>query len=432
MRKMLFVLAAIFTIMNLNANAQPEIKKVLNLNECIEIALKKNFDIRNNDVQITTANADLKNAFGQYLPSIGFDITYNKTFKDNIPNSSLYNMGLGANWTIFDGFSREANYARAQEQMNAISFNNKFSLQTVRIFVMQRYIDVIRKAQIVKIRSENLELGKKELERIQAMYDVGTIPVSTLYSQEADLGNREFDLVNSENDFNLAKSYLLTVMGLNPVLDVEFTETSFPTQVDGNEIGRFRQQSGTIQMAINKAIENRPDLKAADANINSSIENKKYAASSYLPSLYANGGWSWQNTEMTQFQEYGGSYIGLNLKVPIFTGFSSDLQVQNAELRLKQTEIEKMKLEQQITQDVHNSFLKLTAAEKSLEISNKTIRSAERNYESYKERFQVGASNITDLTQANTLFITAQINKIRAVYDYLQAQKELLFAIGEL
>ncbi len=432
MRKIVFVLIAVIILFNINLNAQPEIKKVMNLNECIEIALQRNFDIQTNDMQIKSANADLTNAFGQYLPSFGFDMGYSKTFKDNIPNSTNYNMGLGANWTIFDGFAREANYARAQEQMNVVKLNNQFSVETVRLFVIQRYIDVIRKSQIVKIRKENLELGKKELERIQAMYEVGTIPISTLYSQEADLGNREFELVNSENDFNLSKSYLLTVMGLSPVLEVEFVETSIPSEVNDIDINNFRQQSGTIQSAIKKAVDNRADLKAVDANIISSKENVRYASSSYMPSLSANGGWSWANTEFTQFQDYGGSYIGLNLKVPLFTGFSTDLQVQNAKLRLMQTEIEKKKLEQEITQDIHNAYLKLAAAEKSLEISNKTIRSAEKNYESYKERFQVGSSNITDLTQANTLFITAQINRIRAVYDYLQAQKELLFAIGEL
>ena len=73
--------------------AQSEIKKVLNLNECIEIALQRNYDIQINEAKIAAAGAGLTNAFGQYLPTMGFDMSYNKTFKDNI--KSNYSMGLG-------------------------------------------------------------------------------------------------------------------------------------------------------------------------------------------------------------------------------------------------------------------------------------------------------------------------------------------------
>ncbi len=75
--------------------------------------------------------------------------------------------------------------------------------------------------------------------------------------------------------------------------------------------------------------------------------------------------------------------------------------------------------------------MNLDAAEKQLDISNRALKSAQESYDSFNERFKVGASGITDYLTANNQLITAQINRINAVYGYLLAQKEILFAIGK-
>ena len=54
------------------------------------------------------------------------------------------------------------------------------------------------------------------------------------------------------------------------------------------------------------------------------------------------------------------------------------------------------------------------------------------NYQIYNERFNIGSSNINEYYDANTRYITAQINRINAIYSYYLAQKEVQFAIGKL
>ena len=77
-------------------------------------------------------------------------------------------------------------------------------------------------------------------------------------------------------------------------------------------------------------------------------------------------------------------------------------------------------------------MLNLESAEKQLDLTINTQKSAELNYESFSEKLKVGTASITDYQNANNQLITARINRVNAIYTYFQAQKEVLYAIGKL
>ncbi|MER3329569.1 MAG: TolC family protein, partial [Candidatus Kapaibacterium sp.] len=92
----------------------------LTLDECINIALEKNFDLLISKERIDVAEAGLRSSFGEYLPTISANIGYNRqlnnlsqslVFGDRViesnQNPNRYNASTGARLTLFDGFSRE-------------------------------------------------------------------------------------------------------------------------------------------------------------------------------------------------------------------------------------------------------------------------------------------------------------------------------------
>jgi outer membrane protein len=285
---------------------------------------------------------------------------------------------------------------------------------------------------LVKIRRENFNQGKKELERIQAQYEAGFIPVNVVYSQEAELGNREVDIVQAENQLNISKTNLLATMGLNPDVDVEFIESSIPTDILNNDIDDFRRKTGSIQAAMKLAVDNRSDYKASEANLEAAKSQITIATAGYMPQLSAVGGWRWTYFELGSFSELGRSYAGLNLAIPVFDNFRTNLQIQNAQLIVNQAEVQKQRVELGIRQSVQNALLNLETSEKQLEISERALKASEKNFEVTTERFRQGNANITDYTIANTQYITSQINRITAVYNYIASQREIEYATGNL
>lgn len=425
--------------------AQQEGRKTYTLQECLDIATIKNFDVILSEAQVQASGADITQAFGAYLPSIDFNMGYQRILNPdgqqsvNVggviiqtpgTNPNSFSMNAGAGISIFDGFSREANYSRAQNQLSSNQLNLEQTIQAVRFNVYLQYVDVIRNTQLVKIRRENFNQGKKELERSQAQYEAGFIPVNVVYSQEAELGNREVEIVDAENRLNVSKTTLLATMGLNPDLNAEFLESSLPTNMIENDIERFRRKTGTLQSAMQIALENRNDYKASELSLEASKSQVTMANAGYMPSVSASGGWRWNHFEFDKFSEMGRAFAGLNLSVPIFDNFRTNLQIENAKLQVAQAEIQKQRIELNIKQAVQNAILNLDAAEKQMEISARALRASEKNFEVTSERFRQGAANITDYTLANMQYITSQINRITAVYGYISAQREVEFATG--
>ncbi|MBI5325924.1 MAG: TolC family protein [Ignavibacteriae bacterium] len=443
--KLIFVSYLLFVILtNYSFSQLKSEQKVFTLEQCLEIALNNNYEVQAANAQVVAANADITNAFGKFLPSINFDAGYNRqlnmkgiTWVDSYgnvhgSNPNSYNMSAIASYAIFNGFSRTANYSRAQDAYDASYANSRYISQKIKLNVYRQFIDIVKKAQILKTRQENLELGKKELERIQAQYDAGVIPIANVYSQEAELGNREYELTISENDLNVSKVKLLNIMGIRTDNEADFLESSIKTNTNDNDITNFRTSIGSINSSINQAFKLRQDYISLQSELSANKSNLTISKSGYYPSISASGGWSWSNTTLDNFSELGRSYIGLNFSVPIFDNFNTSYRSETAFYQLKQKEIEKYQLEQSIRTDVQTCYMNLDAAEKQLEITKRALRAAEQNFESFKERFRIGSSNITDYLTANNQLITSQINRINSIYNYLQAQKEIMFAIGKL
>jgi len=413
------------------------------LDDCLKVAAQQNFDVQLANAQIQAAAADVQGGFGQFLPSINFNMGYSRRLnvegggQVNIPGgfsspANYYSMNLGAQYILFNGFSREANYSRAQSNLTSLELATQSVSQRTKLTIWQQFIAILKNGQIVKARRENLELGMNELRRAKARQEAGVTAIATVYAQEADNGSRELDLVQSENQMNLAKAALLTTMGLNPAINADFLESSLSNDVSDKDIAGFRLEIGSMDAAISRAIGKRPDYAAGKSRIQAAESSLEASRSGLYPTLSANGGWSWANSQFNDFNQFGSSSVGLNLRVPIFENFQTNVQSEAAVLQVKQRQVEQLQTEQTIKSQIQAAFLTLSAAEKQLEITARTIKSAEQNFNSAKERFAVGAASVTDYLTANTQLITSKINRISAVYNYFESQSQMRYALGDL
>lgn len=417
------------------------------LEQTLRLAEQNNLDIRNAETNLQTAKAGVTRAFGSFLPSVSFDMGYNRRLNSDpttiningqiIPNPNptppnSYSMSLGANLPLFNGFAREANYSQAEANLTATDNSIQHERRRVLHSVRKQYLNILLSDQVVNIRHEDLVLAQKELERITAQYEVGRVPIANVYAQEADMGSKELALVQAENDVNLSKSIILTTLGMNPGEKASFLSTGIPDSITTADMAQFRSEIGNFQAALNKAYDNRLDYRATQYRIEAAESNITVSRSGYFPSLMASGGWNWGHTELSNFGEFGRTAVGLRLSIPIFENFQTNYQMESAQVALDQQEIAKRQLEQAIASEVQQALFTLDAAEKQLEITVRALKSAEQNFNSASERFRVGAANILDYTTANTQYTNARINRATAVYNYIAARYQVEYATGVL
>ena len=442
--KRLFTLLLILLIPSF-LSAQDKGQLEFTLDDCLEIALTKNKDLRMEQLNVESASASVTSAFGDFLPSVYVSANYSRVIREQpyvyyqgqlFPTSTneknSYSINAGASLNIFNGFARESNYSGAQSNYKSNLLSSQHIEKVTTYQVYDLFIDVIRKKRILDIRKEDIASGIKELERIQAQHEAGMIPIGIVYSQETDVGNREYSLVVAENDYDIAKTNLLITMGMSPDLDAKFLDNDLPDDVDNAEVERFNKEYSLSDGLIKEAFANRLDHQSRMAYLDYAEENVDIAQSSYYPTIDLGLNWRWGNYELNNFSELSGLNLGINFSYFIFNNFNTTEAVQKAKVGYEQTLIGKEKLDQTIRQNVLMSFYNLDAAEKQLDITQKALRAAEMNNRSFEERFKVGTASITDKIVANTQYLQAQINRINAIYSYFLAQKQVLFSIGKL
>ncbi|MCU0426027.1 MAG: TolC family protein [Candidatus Kapabacteria bacterium] len=418
--------------------------RVYTLEECLKIAAGDNLEVQNAIASSLDAAARKRSAFAGYLPNASISLGYSRTLNtvtgfnlggqvQEIPitNQNLFFASGNIGYTIFDGFARENNNAAALSSQTAADNTLNQTRRRILNTVRSQYITVLRAKQTLRIRREDFEVGKKQVERLRAQYEAGVIAVAPVLTQEADVANRELAIVQAENDLELAKGTLLTTLGMNPSVNADFADIQIPATISENDIKAFRNAIGDLGTAAETATNKRLDIVAAQSSVEAAQSSVKAAQASWLPTLSAGYQYNWNGNALSGF-EYGRQGLGLSLDYTIFNGFQRDVSIQRAQIVEQQAMIQKRQAEQRINADVQNAFIQLTAAEKSLDITARAIKAAQQNFDAAEERFKVGAANILDYTTANGNLATAKINRANAIYNYIAAQYQMRFALGLL
>jgi outer membrane protein len=123
---------------------------------------------------------------------------------------------------------------------------------------------------------------------------------------------------------------------------------------------------------------------------------------------------------------------GVNLSVPLFTGFRIDAQVQEARLRQKAAEKQAEDLSDTIARDVRIAVLNAQTAFRRIAVADQFRQQTAQALALAQTRYKLGLSSIVELSQAQLQSTQAAVAAVNARYDYLLALRSLDYARGQL
>jgi outer membrane protein len=122
---------------------------------------------------------------------------------------------------------------------------------------------------------------------------------------------------------------------------------------------------------------------------------------------------------------------GLVLRVPIFDRLQNRIEIQQQEIDIESNRIRLQQEEQEIRADIAKSMNNLRSAERALDASARALRSAEESLRLAEERLRVGAGIQVDVVVAQAQVETARTNRVNAIYNYVLAQKQIEYTLGQ-
>jgi outer membrane protein len=433
---MQFALTAILLFL-ISSLAVPQ--QYLSLDEAMRIALNRNTAIQKTVNNLTTYESDVKTSYGNFLPTLGVSSSFDwrRSERDfETPAGEIqfsgetrtYSAGAGTNWVLFDGLANFASLSQSKANLQSAQLSFERLKQDIVFSTISRYYDIIYLRQLLRVRQEDVLWNQKNLETITERNRLGAVTLADVYAQQVRVGNAEVEVIRTRNSMETAISNMLYFLGL----DV-FENYEFPDSLVDNlspEIDEPFIETTNLSELVSQALSNRADYKSARLLLESAERGITIARSGHFPRL-TNSMNIFAGADNPGDIFKGRTYsLGLTLSIPIFSGFAVENRVQYAEVLTDNRKIDLNDLEREIKLNIQKAYLDLQAAEKSLEVSRRSVTAAEENRKIEAEKYNLGAGTLLNVLIANSDYITAQTHFINAQFQFIVISKQLRYYLG--
>ena len=436
-------------------------QQTLSLQECRDLAVKNNKELRIAEEKIRMADYEKKAALTKYFPQISANGAYMWNQKDlnlldmgqlssslasslgglaqlpvvqqtvgainDLQHLDIQNVWVGnvalVQPVFMGGKIVTYNQITAYAKELAMSMNDQ-KLQDLLYKTDETYWQVVSLVNKKKLADAYVELLRKTDEDMAALIAEGVATQADGLSVKVKLNEAEMAQTKVNNGLALSRMLLAQLCGL-PLTD---TLTLADEQLDN-----FPVEERTTSVDVNQAFMNRNELKSLDLASKIYKKKERIVLADLLPTVAFSANYFVTNPNLFNGfkNDFAGMFnLGVIVRVPI-TGWWEGSYKRNAaraETRIRQLEWEdaREKIELQVNQSVY----KVNEASKKLAASNRNMENAEENLRSANLGFEEGVIPALNLMAAQTAWFSARSTLIDAQIDMKLTQVYLNKALG--
>jgi len=438
MKKLIAAFLSLLLFAALGTEARAQEKLVLTLDKSISLALSENPNYLATQQGVDAAQAQVRYAAAQFFPvldAVGLQNLDKKVMVLDFPSlipggrsqripldfTKIYQLSLNFQFPLYTGGRLTSGYKQAKYNLLASEEGVRQTGQETVFAVKRSFYTYLLTKELVRVTEETLGLAEKLLQNVKNMSEVGMASRLDLLRAEVRVSNLKPPVIQARNSVSVAELGLKTILGLDLAQPVEIVgELSYqPLEVN-------------LQESLSKAMAERPELSQVNYQKKIAGEMKKIALANSLPTLAVSGNYNYWSNLFNLKRVNWESYYSFNLvlTIPIFQGLSTPAQVAQAKAQIRQIEFAEKGLIDQIKFEVESAILNINQAkeslisqEKNVEVAKESVRVAELNYTE-------GLITITDVGAAQVALSEAQINYLRALFEFVIAQAQLEKATG--
>ncbi|MFA6819801.1 MAG: TolC family protein [Bacteroidaceae bacterium] len=429
MKKIVFLFAVLSCV---NISAQH-----LSMQDAIDIALKKNFDIivSRSQAEINKLNNTKGNA--GMLPTVGLQATGDASYEDayqkqstGIVNkySSQFNTDLSTNailsWTLFDGGRMFITKNKLSEMQSLGEFQFRSRVMDVMYNVIAAYFDIVCQKEQLKSIFEVINYNRQREAIAQTGFNAGTLAKTELLQAQIDLNVAMETSINQRHAIDVARKELNILLGRNPDTAIEVSDTiPFASVPDKNTMMLKLESSNADLLTLKKQID------VAELSM-------KEAQKSSAPNLHFNGGYSFSMGAHTQGnlrnEHSNGIQVGATLSIPIYTAGETKRKVSVAqtELQIAQSNLDQTRLE--VNKEVQNAYSDFESQQELLKIERKNNLLSKENLEISMQRLRLGQTTSLEVHQAQENYAQSSLRLINFEYNLKMAETKLRQMISDL
>ena len=425
MKKYLLSVLQILLVSGLFAQQQSQNVKISTLNDALEYAFKNNPDQTSYLLNIEKASSDYHTSLGSLLPVVSgnFNGQINtKLATTAVPGEIVgkpgqtmnvqfgqkynYSTGISMSKTLFD-VQNATQIRLTKNAVKTAQLQSDAYKQSLKQQVTMYYYNAIISQQALLLYQQNLLCADSNVSFSNQKLQQGIINSVTANQAYIARNQVQQQIINTETTLAQCKNALKILLGIdaNATLQLDtITVRTEPQLIDNKNLGKDK----VLAVQENQ-------LKSSELKV---IVQK----SNLLPKLSWYSYWGEQQfrNDFAMPFKYNDwhpvSYVGLNVQVPLFTGFSNLNKVKSSKIELKKSQSE---WEESTRKSVMNDDLLLYESNQSIQM----LQPAKDSYERYQQNQQTANQQLKE-----GIISLDAYNKI--FEDYLNAENAYLNALS--
>jgi outer membrane protein TolC len=237
----------------------------------------------------------------------------------------------------------------------------------------------------------------------------------------------ELALMEATDGLNLSRMLLCQLCGLPPDTTLRLADEGRislpPTPQDR------RARSVAVAWA------NRPELKSLQAVYEMTKQNVRITRADFLPSIALTGNYLVSNPSLTNGfeQRFRGTWnVGVLVNIPLFHWGEGIYKVRKSQAEVHRAELQQQDVREKISLQVHQCTYLMDEAYRRLTLAESNLTKANENLRTAQLAFQEGILPTSQVMEAQTAWLAAQVAHLDAQIEVKMADVALRKALGRL
>lgn len=436
------LLSLFFGILLLSIGYSGVAQETWSLQKCIDYAMENNIQIKRQTLNNNYSQNQVNQAKSDKLPNLnagasnnfsyGRSLNVQNTYEDR--NATQLSGYISSNLTLFNGFVLQNTIKQKELDLQATIQDLQKAKDDITLNVAASYLEILFAQEMLSVSQAQTDVTQQQINRTKQLVDAGSAARGALLEIEAQLAREELQVVNDQNNLQLAYLNLYQLLELPIEKSFKIEKPVLP------EISANITMANSFDVFKN-AIKLRPEIKAAQLRVESAKHQLEIVKGNRYPSLsiganYNNQYYKLLNTDIQQMsfseqlksnRRYG---FGFNLSIPIFNRFQVKNGISNASIQIQDFEYQLQTSKNVLQKDIEQAYTNALAALNRYISSEKAVKSTEEAFRYTEEKFNVGMLNTLEYNQSKNNLTAAQSELLQAKYEYIFRAKILDFYNG--
>lgn len=409
----------------------------LTVKQAVELAIQQNLMQKVSELEIQKKEEKVQEYMAALYPTIKASGSYTRNLKLpvifmpagspfgptlKIGSDNSYTGSLSASMPIFIyNVFESIKLGRKDVEISTEKLReNKINLAAN---IKTTYFNVLLLRKTREVINQSYQNALANLKNIQKLNANGMVSDYDLIRIKVQVDNIYPNLVQAENAYSNLLNVLKVLLNIdvrtpveldiNELVSYNFSELASPDSSWLSSNSTLRQLTLTSQMLT--------------------IQERMVKGANY-PSLVAIGNYQYQ----TQANDYNfssyrwvpTSLVGLQLNVPLFSGFSVRRQLNQVRISQKQLDLQRQFTQNNLSIQVQNAINAVNAAVKKVNSATGNVELAQKGYSIAQTRYNTGQATLLELNDAENAMLQAKLNLIQAQMEYLVAKTDYEKIIG--